>query len=1604
MSKNITVQQLAGNQKTYGIDEFRNMVNYTNTTNKGYVRFRLTSEGLKLEKINNKIDFPLSWRSNVSAAHNMAIRTKFLQAMENDLKYMGDAGTTIRNLIITPKKTDGTLDAGKALSRRDIKAVFEKFDAQFNNGVGRQVILNNFMKAAKAVCGFNGTNDDFAQYYLRTDDHGIDHRFTEFIDSKADYANLPPSERMVKSEIEFRRLLHQLENLVDDAKMRLQTENKLKSIATACAKNNGDFGMVISDQDLSVVRSSLVKLLNKAGVEDVDLGFGHKNAGLEMFLKNVLPVVVRQGVENLRELPDMNDQASVEQVLDAEFNIDRIFTLAKEFIEGAKKAVAEPAPDGKSGNAAVDALKELTKNVSKKAKEAAVLMRAREVFVLNMHGANGQNMQLAHQVANMTDDFIIEAKLDLFTATFIKDKFVKVADQVEMPDENAYLQKANECINKIRVAGQLNFGERWKKDPNAKVDANLKLKAGGNAQKFLKEVSDRTVALVNEKGGGVPMYENLMSRTLPAILNQKISNSVKSGGAARVNIDEQAYDDVMARLKTTRDIYCTFRDGKGAVLMEKAISSFTRQIDRLLKKNNIDAQTYNTLLADFTNRIKGGMKRAVEKFFELTPPHTNSDPKEVEKDGLRHLENFFNEEKGEVLADMRQRISTYVITRGFGGEVRNKLLNQLDERVNECAAKLKANGVELKFQDEGTTLTTALTKLYYKVLADQCDSKKIAGKALDDAFVTKVTNAFYTAAKELVNSTNKLADVLDRDMKLMITTATNRLFEKEEPEDPEPLCSEYKPAVGKEGGITKDEYKATKESMENDLAVTLQTKVDELKNNFLRNPEAYSKKNVGDFKSASDLFPNVGKDGLYTEDSILRMQLNTINKKITAVQGWINANGANGEPKLEDTLAADEKARIKAKYESEGPDKKIPANEISNIVERAVKEVLATADKYPLSYATGDKAKFLDRVNKQVQALVDKHVQAYETFREQFVKDAQPILDKYVDALKTETKSGRQVAEEKMLQVLDSISSEKEVPKIKGFATAFDGMLKKLVDEKIDMKMDAFLVYSKKVTSAYEKCMPVFTEAVMKFAREKLLPTKIGADEADIAFLQNKLLPVLREKFEEEIQKSGEKYDDPYNGRNAIALSELKAESFIDDMVFSIGNMNLANPESDGLLMTLDKVGLMSLFSADEATIGAMHKTIATWTGNEGVKKLMSETRQAEMTLVAYGKDSQRAEAAAARTKIAEFQNALRAALLGIKTEVLEKNFKINEVAPAFDIFKLWLKQYELPDLTVYTLDAGKISLEKAAENHFKERIAKVQKMIAENPDSAEPLLSAAYLKEFTGYLNKLGRNVILAALMEKLLNEKTHKVIDDPSNADVYNVRVQLGEADEAQVRRDVTMKNYSDLTATVTHVLDRTKKLLKDFTVTLEQMKRWNELIETEFRNQIGADNPTIAKYNEYAISRKNMMTAFDYGHVSGRNAIDKIVDEVLQEYFGGKDISSDKVIDQNFMTKNGFSVAVLVTFIKDNVADDVNKKIEALKAKAMDGGKPGSDLEPLPNVKQLRAIFRDVAKATVKAIAGTKKSVYAEQLKLIGSKIKKDDKKAVIGKFNDDPAVKA
>ena len=88
MSEKISIGQLQRNTAAYAVDDFRKMVNYETGTNKGYVRFSMGQDGkLKLEKFNNKVDVPLSWRSNTKSEHNRAMREKFAAALGGNLKY-----------------------------------------------------------------------------------------------------------------------------------------------------------------------------------------------------------------------------------------------------------------------------------------------------------------------------------------------------------------------------------------------------------------------------------------------------------------------------------------------------------------------------------------------------------------------------------------------------------------------------------------------------------------------------------------------------------------------------------------------------------------------------------------------------------------------------------------------------------------------------------------------------------------------------------------------------------------------------------------------------------------------------------------------------------------------------------------------------------------------------------------------------------------------------------------------------------------------------------------------------------------------------------------------------------------------------------------------------------------------------------------------------------------------------------------------------------------------------------------------------------------------------------------------------------------------------
>ncbi len=121
MTKSINPGDIGRINPNFKVNDFRQMVNYQSGTNKGYVRFTRTSiGGLKLEKINNKVDVPLSWRSNVGAANNRLMRQKFVEAMSGDLRYVGETQRNhIRDMVLTPRNDEGEIRKDTALSRRE---------------------------------------------------------------------------------------------------------------------------------------------------------------------------------------------------------------------------------------------------------------------------------------------------------------------------------------------------------------------------------------------------------------------------------------------------------------------------------------------------------------------------------------------------------------------------------------------------------------------------------------------------------------------------------------------------------------------------------------------------------------------------------------------------------------------------------------------------------------------------------------------------------------------------------------------------------------------------------------------------------------------------------------------------------------------------------------------------------------------------------------------------------------------------------------------------------------------------------------------------------------------------------------------------------------------------------------------------------------------------------------------------------------------------------------------------------------------------------------------------------------------------------------------
>ena len=216
------------------------------------------------------------------------MREKFAAALRGDLKYaLDDTRTRICNMVLSPENDEGQVQAGKALSRREVMAALEEFDKVYNSTGGRQSILHNFFRAAMKEANFRGDLETFKRDYLKLDDHGLGADALDKFSSEVEDPTGKKSQRdrMVKNEMEFRTVIAQLEGLLKAAKMRVGVDNCLKDLARAALEKGDAFGLDLKSQGggklLSDMRACLTDLLALDGVRDAAKRFAEQNLGFD---------------------------------------------------------------------------------------------------------------------------------------------------------------------------------------------------------------------------------------------------------------------------------------------------------------------------------------------------------------------------------------------------------------------------------------------------------------------------------------------------------------------------------------------------------------------------------------------------------------------------------------------------------------------------------------------------------------------------------------------------------------------------------------------------------------------------------------------------------------------------------------------------------------------------------------------------------------------------------------------------------------------------------------------------------------------------------------------------------------------------------------------------------------------------------------------------------------------------------------------------------------------------------------------------------------------------------------------------------------------------
>ena len=1527
MSDKISVGQLQGNNAAYAVDDFRKMVNYETGTNKGYVRFALGQNGkLKLEKFNRKIDLPLSWRSNTSPEHNRAMREKFAAALAGDLKYAGALTSgRIHDMVLAPSDDEGRIDLGKALSRREVKAVLEEFDKVFNTPGGRRSIMNNFFKTAMQEFGFRGDVETFKSDFMKLEKHGLDAaalgKFCEEVENADGKKSL--RERMVKSEMEFRTVLAQLEGLLKDAKMRVGVDNGLKDLARTALEKGDAFGLDIKNQGggklISDIRACLTSLLTTRGANNA--------AMLELFLEKVLPFYVQDGVAKVRDFAG-GDKAKEEEAIAANFDFEDLVNLAEEFVKGAAEAAknpeaAKPLSDGEYG------ILQDTMEVVLATKETIDINDYVAKFAMKNANIKRTDAQaLGGAVASMKKLFKSDAINDNFAARFVIKHFARGAENMLQKDVTT-LDKVKEYLQKQLVpALQLQYGERWEA-------GNGRYFESGGAKEFIKDMTENIQDAVDAVGcGDKGLYELLFTYTLPNIINQRIDNAAIDGDRLHFfgNGDDGDLQVSHSQIVRTALAFRDFHNKKAAALMANAVDGFKKILARQEKKGNITPDQNTTLLGDFSSRMKTALDRAIRRYFEGSPAPIRTDNilKDV-KDEMQRIVQLFQEEKAAVISEMSMRLNTAILSHSIGGGVEGlkakRELMDATKPVDEFLLTIPGRNPPLDRQLAGAALRRGLEKLYFQTVDRMLNDRKVAKKPVDDKFVADVRVAFAKLAADYLAKAEKYGKKLDAALRKKVVDVINAQID-----------GEGGPTMREHAKLGKDERKALVDALANDVMLSEQGRVGALKERFLEHPEIYG-------KESAETVVEREFDVDYTQQNLVKTMLRAAKERLFAVTAWITAKDDQGHT-FEENLLAGEKLRLQQ------ANPKLSAAEIANIAKPQVDAAMKRVRDFPLLYSVGGKDGFDVRVKTGLAKASDARMKAYIDFRTEFLKLAQTSLDNY-------SSLGKETLDARLAMVFREASAQNPPPDAKITARAFDKMLSDMVNGIIDRKFEAYLAYSKAYTEAFNIANPVLNEKIAARAEEL---KDAGATDADVQFFRETIAPLLREHMEFELsdrpsewlgdagrEKAAKFFDDAFNAMKrdiaTMRLDPSNDKDFEDNLRFMLGILGFAE------------------FMDDATTKTAVKANVTTWLKGEEVQNLMAEMRKAIMTLRIYGRGTNAAPAAAANATIDKFYANLRAAVSGIQSQILMKEFNQTQLEPAKKLFELWLEQYDLPK-TEIKRERGTVTLKDMAMEHFTRRVRDLEQRIADDPTVKEPLLSREYIESFLKFINDNGTALMILEMKDRVKAIETERLTKEAG--EIFDDVAAKERQDSKNVLAAIVVNKFC-LNTLFDKNMEIVEKEMHAETMTLESLKRWRDGIEERFAKHMCNTNAFMASCDTRVQHMRQLDELVAKSQAFLLNAIG--------ERFAGENLMTSAKLSEK--TRTGGSeggVPVFLGALMNNFAKQVELKAEAFRRSAhrtVDNPLGAQTIFPTDTEGNpaLSNEFRDLARACVKAACETR-----------------------------------